>query len=426
MRISEWNEALGSGALDARLSELYGRENLDARKERCKQALSEFSLRYGEMREVVLFSVPGRSELSGNHTDHNHGRVIAASVDLDVIAVAAAREDLCIRVKSEGHDEDVVDLESYTEPDPACFGQSAALIAGMANGLSDLEYEVGGFDAYTTSNVPKGSGLSSSAAFENLVGTILNHLYNDGKIDPVTIAKLSQKAENLYFGKPCGLMDQVACAMGGIVAIDFEDPATPIIEKIPFDFSAEGYKLCIVNTGGNHADLTADYAAVPAEMKAVARVFGKETLREVAEGDVMARIAELRKSVGDRAILRALHFYSENRRVEKQIEALKEGKLSEYLKLTRESGHSSFCYLQNVYTNQNVEEQGLSLALCIAETLLSDEEAAWRVHGGGFAGTIQAFVPERMSEVFCESMDEVFGKGACMVLSIRKEGLAKI
>ncbi|MBQ7173507.1 MAG: galactokinase [Clostridia bacterium] len=426
MKLSEWTAALENGDFDERLSGLYGKENLDAEKERYQQALSEFSVRYGDARDVTLFSVPGRSELSGNHTDHNHGRVIAASVNLDVIAVVAMREDLCIRVKSEGHEEDVVDLDSFTEPDPALYGRSSSLIAGMANGFSDLGYNVGGFDAYTTSNVPKGSGLSSSAAFENLIGTVLNHLYNDGAVDPVTIAKLSQKAENAYFGKPCGLMDQVACAMGGIVTIDFADPAAPVIEKIPFDFSAEGYKLCIVNTGGNHADLTPDYAAVPAEMKSVARFFGKEVLREVPEGDFMAKIAELRETVGDRAILRALHFYSENRRVEKQAAALREGRLDEYLKLTLESGRSSFCYLQNVYTNQNVAEQGLSLALCLAETLLADEEAAWRVHGGGFAGTIQAFVPERMSEVFSASMEEVFGKGSCMVLSVRLEGLAKI
>ena len=426
MKLNDWKRALTEGRLDARLAGLYGSDALNAQKERYQSALAEFALRYGEDREVTLFSVPGRSELSGNHTDHNHGRVIAASVDLDVIAVASPRTDRVIRIKSEGHDEDVVDPAIFSAPDPAFYGNSSALVAGMANGFCKLGLAIGGFDAYTTSNVPTGSGLSSSAAFEDLVGTILNHFYNDGKVDFVTIAKLSQKAENAYFGKPCGLMDQVACAAGGIVTIDFCDPADPAIERIPFDFTAAGYRLCIVNTGGNHADLTPDYAAVPAEMKAVANCFGKSVLREVPESDFMDALPKLREKVGDRAILRAQHFFAENRRVEEQVNALKEGRLQDFLRLVLASGRSSFCYLQNIYTNQNVAEQGLSLALSLAETILSDTEAAWRVHGGGFAGTIQAFVPERMIPVFRKTMDDLFGAGHCMVLSIRKEGCTKI
>lgn len=426
MKRNDWKVALDEGHLDTRLCGLYGADALDAQKARYKRALDEFSARYGDDRDLTLFSVPGRSELSGNHTDHNHGKVLAASVDLDVIGVAARREDGVIRIKSEGHDEDVVDPATFSSPDPAFFGDSAGIIAGVAEGFVASGFAIGGFDAYTTSNVLTGSGLSSSAAFEDLVGTILNHFYNDGQVDFVTIAKLSQRAENLYFGKPCGLMDQVACAAGGIVTIDFCDPATPLIERLPFDFTAAGYRLCIVNTGGNHADLTADYAAVPAEMKAVAACFGKSVLREVPEGDFMNALPELREKVGDRAILRALHFYAENRRVEEQVKALKEDRLDEFLRLVLASGRSSFCYLQNVYTVKNVEEQGLSLALCLADTILSDSDAAWRVHGGGFAGTIQAFVPEQMTPVFSKTMDDLFGEGHCMVLSIRKEGCTKI
>ena len=426
MDINSWRTTLESGRLDARLAGLYGNDALDLQKVRYLGALSEFASRYGDEREVELFSVPGRSELSGNHTDHNHGKVLAASVDLDVIAVASKREDGVIRIKSEGHDEDVVDPAIFSSPDPALFGSSASIIAGMVNGFVASGFSIGGFDAYTTSNVLTGSGLSSSAAFEDLVGTILNYFYNDGKVDFVTIAKLAQRAENLYFGKPCGLMDQVACAAGGIVTIDFCDPSAPVIERLPFDFTAAGYRLCIVNTGGNHADLTPDYAAVPAEMKAVASCFGKSVLREVPEGDFMDALPELREQVGDRAILRALHFYAENRRVEEEVKALKEASLQDFLRLVIASGRSSFCYLQNVYSNQNVAEQGLSLALSLAETILSDTDAAWRVHGGGFAGTIQAFVPERMIPAFRKTMDDVFGDGHCMVLSIRKEGCAKL
>ena len=423
MNAKELIRKLKDGAL-ARHADLY--RDIPAETERYIKAIERFTELFGEREDVRLFSVPGRSEISGNHTDHNHGRVIAASIDLDVIAVASPREDKVIRIKSEGHDEDVVDLARFTVPDPAYYGDSAGIIAGMANGFAASGFAVGGFDAYTTSNVLTGSGLSSSAAFEDLVGTILNHFYNDGKVDFVTIAKLSQKAENAYFGKPCGLMDQVACAAGGIVTIDFNDPENPIIERLPFDFTAAGYRLCIVNTGGNHADLTPDYAAVPAEMKAVAKYFGKAVLREVPEGDFMDALPALRKEVGDRAILRALHFFAENRRVEEQIRALKEGDLPTFLELVKASGRSSFCYLQNVYTTKNVEEQGLSLALCLAETVLSDADAAWRVHGGGFAGTIQAFVPERLTEVFRKTMDDLFGEGHCMVLSIRREGCTKI
>ncbi len=429
--------ALDAGALDATLDALGSAGGAAAQRARIHALADTFAARYGADREVALLSVSGRSELSGNHTDHNHGCVIAASISLDILAIAARRDDGAVHLFSEGFGEDIVDLAAYTTPDPAGFGTSASLIAGMAVGLRDAGYAVGGFDACTVSDVFKGSGLSSSAAFEDMVGTILSHLYNDGSVDEVTIAKLAQLAENRFFGKPCGLMDQVACAVGGIVAIDFADPTAPVITPLPFDMTAAGYHLCIVNTGGNHADLTDDYAAVPAEMKAVAAHFGKTVLREVCEEEVIAAIPALREKVGDRAILRALHFLAENRRVAAQKQALQaaigteeprefDACLRTFFACVRESGRSSYCYLQNVYTTKNVSEQGLSLALCLCERLLGDAKGAYRVHGGGFAGTVQAFVPAELVESFTATMDAAFGAGATYDLKIRPVGAARI
>ena len=418
--------AIENGAINDSIISLSGKEALEYQKSRYLTAVREFASLYGDDREITLYSVSGRSELSGNHTDHNHGCVIAASIDLDVIAAVSPRDDSVIRLKSEGFPEDTVDIKEWTSPDESRFGSSASLIAGMAEGFRRKGYAVGGFDAYTTSNVLKGSGLSSSAAFEDMIGNILNHLYNGGKVSNVEIAKLAQFSENVFFGKPCGLMDQVACAVGGIVAIDFSDTASPVIEQVDFDLSAADYRLCIVNTGGNHADLTDDYAAVPREMKAVASHFGKTVLRECDEAEVIKAIPALRKECGDRAILRALHFFGENKRVAEQKEALKAGDLDRYFDGVKASGRSSFCYLQNVYTTKNVSEQGLSLALCLAEHYLSGKKAAFRVHGGGFAGTIQAYVPGEDVEGFRTLMDSAFGDGACVVLRIRPRGAVKM
>ena len=426
MNTKELKRALLNGAYDERFAFIYGEEAVAAQKARYAAAIDGFAELYGEDRDAALYSVAGRSEISGNHTDHNHGCVIAASIDLDIIAVAAPSNNGIIRVKSEGFDEDTVDLAVYTSPKENIEGHSEELIAGVAAGFRQNGLKVGGFDAYTTSNVLKGSGISSSAAFEDMIGNILSHLYNDGKVDNVEIAKISQYAENVFFGKPCGLMDQVACAVGGIVGIDFADPKSPVIEKLDFDMSAAGYKLCIVNTGGNHADLTDDYASVPAEMKSVAKALGKSVLREADEADVIAAIPSLRKTVGDRAILRALHFYAENRRVKELTEALKQNDLDAFLAGILASGRSSFCYLQNVYTCKNLTEQGLSLALCLAEKTLGGKRAAWRVHGGGFAGTIQAFVPDSETENFRRVMDAALGEGCCMVRRIRPVGAVKI
>ena len=426
MKTAELKAAVLGGAFDQRFTYIYGEAALNAQKMRYAAAIDSFVDIYGADREVALYSVAGRSELSGNHTDHNYGCVVAASIDLDIIAVAAPSEGSVIRVKSEGFPEDIVDINTFTSPREFPKGHSDELIAGMAAGFCKEGYKVGGFDAYTTSSVLKGSGISSSAAFEDMIGNIFNHIYNEGKIDNVEIAKLSQYAENQFFGKPCGLMDQMACGVGGIIAIDFADPSKPLIDKIDFDITAAGYNLCIINTGGNHADLTDDYAAVPAEMKAVAAYFGKKVLRELDEETVIAAIPALREKLGDRAIMRALHFFEENRRVAKQKAALTAGDLDAFFENVIASGRSSFCYLQNVFTTKNVNEQGVSLALCMAEKLLAGKKAAWRVHGGGFAGTIQAFVPSDYVEEFRRGMDAVLGEGRCMVLRIRPVGAVKI
>lgn len=422
MKTTELKKYIENGALDTRLRALYGEAAADAQRARYLKAVASFAALYGERDGVRLFSVPGRSELSGNHTDHNHGCVIAASINLDIIAVAAPTIDGAVHIYSEGYGENTVVLAEYSAPRAALFGKSEALIAGMCTGMAKAGYQTGGFVAYTTSSVLKGSGLSSSAAFEVMVGNIENHLYNGGAVDNIEIAKIAQYAENEFFGKPCGLMDQSACAVGGIIAIDFADNTAPVIEKIDFDITAAGYHLCIVNTGGNHADLTPDYTAIPAEMKAVAAALGKQVLREVDETALITAIPALRKQVGDRAILRALHFFGENRRVAEQKQALRAGNLDTFFQMVVASGRSSFCYLQNVYTTENVAEQGLSLALILAERALADKSAAWRVHGGGFAGTVQAFVPAAEAERFRTMMDAVFGTNACMVLRVRAEG----
>ena len=426
MNSAEMLEYIKRGSLDARLSEIYPTASLDAVRARYLSLLGEFTALYGEEREVSLFSVPGRSELSGNHTDHNRGCVIAASVDLDIIAVAAKRDDLTVNLKSEGFPEDSVNLSEYTAPDPSLFGSSASIIAGVCAGFTKAGYAIGGFDAYTTSSVPGGSGLSSSAAFENMIGTILSHAYNAGNIDNVEIAKISQYAENVFFGKPCGLMDQIACAVGGIVAIDFGNPEAPMVEPIPFDISDRGYALCIVSTGGSHADLTDDYAAIPKEMKSAAGALGTEVLRGTTEEELITAIPALRARVGDRAILRALHFFEENRRVAAQKQALSNGDLDSFLSLVRESGRSSFCYLQNVYTPKHPTDQGVSLALCLAEIYLRDKRAAWRVHGGGFAGTIQVLLPKDEADAFKNMMDAALGKESTKILHVRSSGASKV
>lgn len=423
MNTTELKKALESGALK-KYAAIY--RDVESETARYLAAVDEFIALYGEKEEVFLFSVPGRSEISGNHTDHNHGRVLAAAIDRDIIAVAAKSDDGMIRVKSEGYPEDIVSLDEAKEPGAYKNYSSAALIAGTVGGFLRRDAAVGGFVAYTTTKVLKGSGISSSAAFEVMIGDILNHLYNNAALPNEELAKIAQYAENAYFGKPCGLMDQMACAVGGFVAIDFNDPKNPVIEPIAFSLTGAGLSLCIVNTGGNHADLNEDYASVPAEMKKVAAYFGRDVLRGITESEIIANIPVLRRAVGDRAILRALHFVRENERVKEQAEALRTGNIDLFLRDVIASGNSSFRFLQNVYTVKNVEEQGLSLALAVAEGLLENKGCAYRVHGGGFAGTVQIFVRHELEKELVSVMDAVFGKGASMILAVRGDGAIRI
>ena len=424
MTASEIRNNILSGKMDETLVRLYGNERKDAQRKRYAAAVEEFISLYGDL-EAQLFSVPGRSEISGNHTDHNHGRVLAAAIDLDIIAVATKTGSGKIRIKSKGFPEDIVDISRL---DPGYYENygSAAIIAGICDGFSKRGYSYGGFTAYTDSEVLKGSGLSSSAAFEVQVCNILSHFYNNGTVPAPELAKISQYAENVYFGKPSGLMDQTACAVGGFVAIDFLNPSEPVIEKLNFSLADAGYCLCIVITGGNHADLNDDYASVPADMKKVAAEFGCEVMRGITYDEVLAALPSLREKLGDRALLRALHFVEENERVAAQGEALRAGNFKAFLDGVLASGDSSFKQLQNVFTVKNVSEQGLSLALALCKHVLEGKGGAWRVHGGGFAGTVQAFVPEALREEFRAVMDGVFGAGACAVLNIRADGAIRL
>ncbi len=428
MKYSSLINEIKTGAYDNAFIKLYGQDcDIASVRERYIKAAKGFEETYGNLMtpdtEISLFSVPGRSEISGNHTDHNYGKVIAASISLDIIAVAAKTDNPEIRVKSEGFPEDIVSLEDVETVDESKFYKASAIIKGVCDGFGKNGYAFGGFYAYTTSSVLKGSGLSSSAAFEDMIGNILNHYYNDGNVNYIEISKISQYAENVHFGKPCGLMDQMACAAGGFVAIDFKDPKNPIVEKPDFDLSSHGYSLCIVNTGGNHADLNEDYASIPFEMKSVAKFFGKEVLRDVEKADVLANIPALREKCGDRAIMRAIHFFNENERVEKATAGLKNDDINEFLSYIKESGLSSSCLLQNTYTTKNVSEQGISLALAAAGEVLNNKPGtAYRVHGGGFAGTIQAFVPNEYVTEFNKMMTSVFGEGNAYVLKVRLIG----
>ncbi len=426
MNIKELKSAIENGYFDKAFTELYGKDcDMSLVHNRYLNCAEGFEQTYGgkAMGDVRLFSVSGRSEISGNHTDHNYGKVLAGSISLDIISVAAAHDGNTVCVKSEGYNEDVVELDSVETIVEAQKNKAASLIRGMCDGFKKNGHNIGAFYAYTTSNVLKGSGLSSSAAFEDMIGNMLNHLYNAGNVDNIEIAKIAQYAENVHFDKPCGLMDQMACGVGGFIAIDFKDPKNPIVEKLDFDLDKYGLNLCIVNTGGNHADLTDDYASVPVHMKSVAKELGVNVLRESSKQALLENAAQIREKLGDRALMRAMHFYNENERVTAQKEALKNGDLDAFLSLVIKSGISSFTMLQNVYTVKNVDEQGLSLALALAQEVLAGEKhCAFRVHGGGFAGTIQCYVPKTKTKEFKETLENVFGQDTVYVLNIRKYG----
>ncbi|MCH5264535.1 MAG: galactokinase [Lachnospiraceae bacterium] len=415
---------LEKGEYDTCLRELYVDEEKTAgQKARYQQGIQSYVDYFGEG-EVEIYSAPGRSEIGGNHTDHQHGEVLAASINNDAIAIVKPLGEPAVKIVSEGYDMITLSLDNITMKEEE-RESTPALIKGVLAGVKQRGYKIGGFQAYITSDVLIGAGLSSSAAYETLLGTILSGLYNDGKISPIEIARIGQYAENVYFGKPCGLMDQMACSVGNLVHIDFAKPDEPKVRKIDFDFNKAGYSLCITDTKGSHADLTADYAAIPEEMKAVADFFGKKVLVEVSREQLLDQIVKVRAVAGDRAVLRALHFICENERVQKEAEALRQGKVSEFFDLVKASGDSSFKYLQNVYSNQDVGHQNVSIALALSDMVL-EEKGVSRVHGGGFAGTVQAFVKNEIVAGYQKKMDNVFGKGSCRVLKIRKYGGIKV
>lgn len=405
-----------------KISVMY--DSVDAAKKRYQEAVDTFKKLYNQD-DFHIFSAPGRTEIVGNHTDHQRGKAIAGSVNLDVIGIAAKNDSDIVKVISYGYNKtDIVNVNELDIVEKE-KERSVALVRGIVKAFTDLGYKVGGADIYVSSNVLKGSGLSSSAAFEVLIATVINHLCCDGKEDAVSIAKIGKYAENVYFGKPCGLLDQMASSVGGFVYMDFCDKENPEVEKIELDYKKEGYTLCIVDTGGSHADLTNDYADISSDLNKLCKFFNKDVLREVDEEDFLKNIKELREKAGDRAVLRAFHVYSENKRVLKAKENLKNGEFGEFLNTLKESGNSSFKYLQNVYSTSNTNEQGLVLALLLTERILKDK-GSYRVHGGGFAGTIQAFVPNELVEMYVKEMESIFGEGKCHRLFVRPYGAIKL
>ncbi len=430
--IQTLRQRLTTGQANALLDNLYGsRAGMRERQiARYLDLLDRFAAQFPEadlaaaQTEVEFFSAPGRTEVGGNHTDHNAGRVLAAAVNLDTLAVVARRASGVIRLYSEGYPPSVVDLSQLEVVESEKY-TSTALLRGVCARYQQLGLAIGGFDAYVSSEVLKGSGLSSSASFEVLVASILNHLYNHDQVDAIRSAQIGQYAENQYFGKPCGLMDQTAIAVGGFCTIDFKDFANPVVRKVgadsAFDFAATGYALVIVDTGGNHADLTGDYAAMANEMKAVARALGGSVLREFSKERLLAEAPALRSRVKDRAILRALHFYDDDQRVVEEVQALEANRFDRFLQLVIESGNSSWMLGQNCMLTRTPEEQGLTLGLAVSANLLKGR-GAWRVHGGGFAGTIQAFAPDDLVEAYVAQMRALFGEQSCHLLMIRPLG----
>lgn len=413
-----------SGDFDDRLLDIYVDENvLDYQKERYIKAIKKYEELYGEG-EVEIYSAPGRSEVGGNHTDHQRGQVLACGLNLDVIAIVSKTNDDIIKIVSDDYNIKDINVNDLSKKDSE-ENTSESLIRGVAKRLKDEGYKVGGFKTFMTSDVLRGSGMSSSAAFEVAIGTIISGLYNNMEISPVFIAQASQYAENVYFGKPSGLMDQMASSVGSLVNIDFKDTKNPVIRKVDVDFAKFSHSLCIVDTKGSHADLTPEYAAVPIDMKKVAAYFGKEVLREVDEDEFYANISDIREKVGDRPVVRAMHFFFDHNTVTKEVNALESGDFEEFKKHISASGNSSFKYLQNVYPASDVANQGLSVGLGVSERIL-DGKGAVRVHGGGFAGTIQAFVPNDMVSEYREEMDKLFGEGSCHVLKVRKYGGMKV
>ncbi len=425
MKNFELRGAISSGRYDMHLADVYGgKAQAMSQRGRYCALLDSFDGVYPGGDEVRLFSSPGRTEISGNHTDHNNGKVLAASIDLDSIAVARKTGSAVVNIKSIDNGTVKVELSDLSVRDEE-KGSSTALVRGICAAFYERGYVIGGFDAIVSSQVLIGSGLSSSASYEVLIATILNNLYNNGKVKQIELAQIAQYAENVYFGKPCGLMDQTACAVGGFVFIDFKDPKNPIIQKIEYDYEAEDYVICIVDTGGSHSDLTKEYSAIKSEMCAAAKLLGGEVLRDVPSVKLLENLKLVRDEVGDRALQRAMHFYLENDRVTAEVRALVKGDFSSFLQLVQKSGDSSFKYNQNVFTADDSKCQPVALALAMCDYLL-DGKGACRVHGGGFAGTVLAFVQKDNLHRFTTEIKKIFGEKSCYILSIRSEGSCEV
>lgn len=425
MKLDSLKVEIDRGGVDSRLASIYGSEAtaVDDARTRLIGVIEQYESRCGRG-EVSLFTAPGRTEMGGNHTDHQRGRVLAGAVSMDMVACAGSNDSPWIRISSEGYPDVSVNLDDLDRK-PREDGTSAALVRGVAHALVERGHELRGFSACISSTVPGGAGLSSSAAYEILIGVILNHFSCEGAVSPVELAQIGQFAETVYFGKPCGLLDQMACSIGGVIGIDFADPANPVVEAVDLDMDESGHVLCIVESGGHHADLTEEYASVPEEMRDVAEFFDKEFLREVDEAVFWSSFPALREQVGDRSVLRAIHFFEDNARVPEQVKALRERRFDDYIMMVEQSGLSSAIQLQNLYATKNPQSQDVVVAISLAKHLLKGRGAV-RVHGGGFAGTIQAYVPIEAVGEFSAGMDAVLGEGTCHTVRIRPVGGAVI
>ena len=422
MKVNETIQMMESEGSKTLLAKLYGEDAVAGNVARYQELLKGYEKTFGDSGDVLLFSSPGRTEISGNHTDHNHGKVLAGSINLDCVGVAAKNSSSHVHIVSETYNQDfTIDL-NHLEPSEKKAG-TVDLVKGLLKGFEESGYSVGGFNAYITSNVISAAGVSSSASFEMLLCSMLNTFFNEGRMDTVAYAHIGKYSENNYWDKASGLLDQMACAVGGLITIDFVEPSAPAVEKIDFDFGSQNHSLIIVQTGKGHADLSADYSSVPNEMKKVAQFFGKEVLSQVTEEEVISNLAEVRQFAGDRSVLRALHFFEENKRVEAEVAALKENRFEDFLANITASGNSSWKWLQNCFTNSNYQEQGITVTLALTELFIAGKQkGACRVHGGGFAGVIMAMLPNELVDEYITYIENCTGKGSAFRMSIRPYG----
>ena len=422
MKVNETIQMMESEGAKTLLAKLYGEDAVAGNVARYQELLKGYEKAFGDSGDVLLFSSPGRTEISGNHTDHNHGKVLAGSINLDCVGVAAKNSSSHVHIVSETYNQDfTIDL-NHLEPSEKKAG-TVDLVKGLLKGFEESGYSVGGFNAYITSNVISAAGVSSSASFEMLLCSMLNTFFNEGRMDTVAYAHIGKYSENNYWDKASGLLDQMACAVGGLITIDFVEPSAPAVEKIDFDFGSQNHSLIIVQTGKGHADLSADYSSVPIEMKKVAQFFGKEVLSQVTEEEVIGNLSEVRRFAGDRSVLRALHFFEENKRVEAEVSALKENRFGDFLANITASGNSSWKWLQNCFTNSNYQEQGITVTLALTELFIAEKQkGACRVHGGGFAGVIMAMLPNELVDEYITYIENCTGKGSAFRMSIRPYG----